>query len=148
MIKPYLFDESSELIEVEIKKTKKFDRMWKCGYGGSINTEPLIINGILYFGSTDGNMYALDCETGKELWRFKTNGIIFESGPQFYKGLIFFGSFDGCIYAVDAKNGKLVWKFKTGGEIGTSAFVWEDCVYFGSRDGYLYCLEKEKGKLV
>ena len=39
---------------IEIKKTKDFDRMWKIGFGGSIPFKS-VYEGVLYFGSCDRN---------------------------------------------------------------------------------------------
>jgi outer membrane protein assembly factor BamB len=36
------------------------------------STPPAISCGTLYIGSWDSYLYALDAETGEELWRFKT----------------------------------------------------------------------------
>jgi outer membrane protein assembly factor BamB len=66
----------------------------------------------LYFGSEDGNLYALSLE-GEELWRFRTEGGIFCPEPPCFEGKIYFGSYDCHLYAVDAKTGKEVWKFAT-----------------------------------
>jgi hypothetical protein len=33
---------------------------------------PAVANGIVFFGSTDGNLYALDEETGRQKWKYRT----------------------------------------------------------------------------
>src|ERR1051325_3149387 len=45
---------------------------WTFKTDGPIIGSPAIANGVVYNGSTDGNMYALDQETGKQKWKFKT----------------------------------------------------------------------------
>jgi outer membrane protein assembly factor BamB len=109
----------------------------------------------LYFGSSDGNLYALNALTGKKKWAFKTGGLIHTS-PALYQGKIYFGSWDKFFYAIDAKTGKLQWKFETGNQpvyhvlegIQASPACADGRVYFGSRDGYFYALDAGTGKTV
>ena len=108
----------------------------------------------VYFGSSDGNLYALNAATGKRKWAFKTNGLIHTS-PALYNGKLYFGSWDTYLYAIDANTGKLAWKFKTGDQpeihlmegIQSSATCADGLVYFGARDGYFYALNAGSGKL-
>jgi len=108
----------------------------------------------VYFGSSDGNMYAINAATGKLKWAFKTNGLIHTS-PALYNGKLYFGSWDTYFYAIDATTGKQLWKFKTGDQptihlmegIQGSAACSNGMVYFGARDGYLYALNTTTGKM-
>jgi len=61
-----------ELEDLEVKRVKKFERLWKIGQGGSISYTK-IHEGVSYFGAADRNFYAVDIETGKELWRSLDN---------------------------------------------------------------------------
>jgi hypothetical protein len=45
---------------------------WTFKTDGPIIGSPAIANGVVYIGSTDGNVYAVDQETGKQKWKFKT----------------------------------------------------------------------------
>jgi outer membrane protein assembly factor BamB len=128
-----------ELEDIEMKRTKKFDRLWEVGYGGTVNNTPAINNGVVYFGAMDGYLYAVDAEKGKEIFKFKCGKGIAECTPQIKGNAVYFGSFDTCFYCVSLK-GKEVWRFRTGGEIDVSSIVHKDCVIFCSRDSYAYCL--------
>jgi outer membrane protein assembly factor BamB len=108
----------------------------------------------VYFGSSDGNLYALNTANGKLRWAFKTNGLI-HTTPALYNGKVYFGSWDTYLYAVDAITGKLAWKFKTGVQpdmhllegIQASVTCDKGFVYFGARDSYFYALNADNGKL-
>ena len=149
------------------------DVKWKFKTGGKVFSSPVVYNDVVYIGSEDHNLYAIDKVTGKSLWKFHTGGAV-HSSPAVYKNIIYFGSYDGFYYAVNAKTGKLKWKFKTGGEkkvgakglwtmkpadrymddlfdfflsspvIGTDNH--DPIVYFGSSDGNLYALHALSGK--
>jgi outer membrane protein assembly factor BamB len=125
---------------------QKMDVCWNVGIGGSVWATPLVKDGVVYFGAMDKNFYAVDAETGRELWRFPTGEIIISSAA-IDNGIIYFGSFDGCLYAISTE-GKLVWKFSAGDKIFSDPFIWKDCVYFGSRNGNVYALEKSTGRPV
>jgi outer membrane protein assembly factor BamB len=67
----------------------------------------------LFVGSYDGNIYALDAETGSKLFVFRTGGATF-SPPIVDSNMLYFGSSDTYMYALDMNSGKTVWTFKTG----------------------------------
>ncbi len=57
-----------------------------------------------------GSVQAIDLDTGKQVWSFKSelpwnSGMLSTAG-----GLVFSGSADGYLYAFDAKSGKVLWK--------------------------------------
>jgi outer membrane protein assembly factor BamB len=69
------------------------------GSEAMIRSAPTIANGIVYFGNDDGVLFALDLESGEELWRWQTgNGI--ESAVAALDGVVFVTSTDGTLYAI------------------------------------------------
>jgi eukaryotic-like serine/threonine-protein kinase len=78
------------------------------------HASPAIAGDTVYFGSADGNLYALDPATGKLEWRFKTAGRI-RATPAVADGVVYLGSMDGNLYAVGAGTGTEKWKFRTAG---------------------------------
>lgn len=138
-------DFETELEDVELKRIKKFDRIWKFSEGGSICYHVLHDN-VVYFGAMDGYVYAVNFETGDVIWKFKTGSRNFGSVSNVSEGIICIPCFDKNIYALDAKTGKEIWRFKTGGEIFGSPFMANGKVFVGSKDGYVYAIDL-KGKL-
>ncbi|NIO22734.1 MAG: PQQ-binding-like beta-propeller repeat protein, partial [Candidatus Aenigmarchaeota archaeon] len=96
-----------ELEEFEFRKTKTFVRGWNATFGGSVASSPKIADGILYFGSMDQNVYAVNPKTGKEMWRTKLGGIIIFCNPVFWKGLLMIGTLDQKFYAMNKRTGKI-----------------------------------------
>ena len=47
---------------------------WKFKTGDWISSSPNVSEGVVYFGSNDKHLYALDIKTGEEQWKFKTGG--------------------------------------------------------------------------
>src|SRR6185437_15416845 len=58
---------------------------WTFKTDGPIIGSPAVSDGVVYIGSTDGNLYAVDQETGKQKWKFKTfatTGYFITNGRQ------------------------------------------------------------------
>ena len=116
-------------------------------------SSPAVWNGAVYFGSGDGNIYALDAVTGALKWKFKTGDVVHAS-PAIANGVLFAGSWDSYFYALDAATGKEKWRFKTGEDpkihnqqgIQASAVVADGTVFFGCRDSNFYAVDAETGK--
>jgi outer membrane protein assembly factor BamB len=116
-------------------------------------SSPVVVESAVYFGSGDGNLYALDAGTGALRWKFKT-GDVLHASPAYADGVLFFGSWDSYFYAVDAKSGKQKWRFHGGedalihNQVGfqSSPAVAQGIVYTGGRDAQLYALDAANGK--
>src|SRR5271169_6512411 len=116
-------------------------------------SSPAIANGVIYFGSGDGNVYALDLATGSLRWKFQTGDVVHAS-PAVADGTVYVGSWDSYFYALDAATGKQKWRFKSGEDpqihnqvgIQSSAVVADGLVYFGCRDSNLYALDAGTGE--
>lgn len=123
------------------------------------DSSPAVAGDKVYIGSGDHNVYCLDWETGKLIWKFPTGGGI-NSSPAVVGGRVYIGSYDGMLYCLDAQNGNFIWKFPTGPGLLFCKGV--DCapaiggaidklgrrVYIGARDGSVYCLAAKSGKLI
>ncbi|UCC91928.1 MAG: PQQ-binding-like beta-propeller repeat protein, partial [Candidatus Aenigmatarchaeota archaeon] len=133
--------------EVEVKKVKKYDRIWYIKGGGSVYQKPTVHEGIMYFGAMDSYVYAVSAETGKEIWRKKLEGPVLGSCPVVKDNVVYVGSYGYDFYALDRQTGNEIWRFRTNGEIMSTSAIWNDKIYFCSGDGYAYCLDIE-GRLL
>ena len=64
-------------------------------------SSPVLADGAVYFGSGDGNVYALDAATGALRWKFATGDVVHAS-PALAAGTLYVGSWDSYFYALDA----------------------------------------------
>lgn len=116
------------------------------------SSSPAVTNGKVYFGSGDGNVYALDAQTGALVWKFPTGDVVHAS-PAVVNGTVYIGSWDSFFYAIDAETGQEKWRFKGGEDLfihnqqgfQSSAAV-DGIVYTGCRDGHLYALDAATGR--
>lgn len=116
-------------------------------------SSPAIVGGVVYIGSGDGHVYAVDAATGALRWKFKTGDVVHAS-PAVANGTVYIGSWDANFYALDAATGQEKWRFKTGVDpkyfnqvgIQSSAAVADGIVYFGCRDSQFYALDAKTGQ--
>src|SRR5262249_13365990 len=86
---------------------------WKNGIGlylGALPSSTTLANGIIYFGSYDNTLYALNASTGVKLWSYYTGGQI-ESSSAVAAGVVYVGSSDENLYALNATTGAKLWSY-------------------------------------
>jgi outer membrane protein assembly factor BamB len=92
-------------------------------------------------------VWALDAETGRELWRFEGASGQYIEGGALSDGIFVVGNGDGNIYALDAESGDLRWSFETGHHVWATPLIVADTVYIGSMDRHLYALSLADGQM-
>lgn len=106
--------------QINLENVHKLERAWvfKTEVKESLETTPIIVNGIMYVTTSFNHVYALDAVTGKQIWHYKHKmGPIttYCCGPNNrgvfpYENMVYMGTLDAKLVALDAKNGKLVWE--------------------------------------
>jgi outer membrane protein assembly factor BamB len=61
-----------------------------------------VANGVVYAGSLNGNVYAVNAKTGARLWSYATGRFV-QSSPTVANGAVYVGSDDGNVYAFGLK---------------------------------------------
>ncbi len=117
--------------------------LWSAQTQGPITAEPAVVDGVVYLGSGDGNLYAFDAVNGEERWRFEV-GIGPGSSPAVEDGIAYFANQEGMLFAVDAATGEERWSFPAGRDNSSPAIA-GGVVYSGSLDGNLYALDAQTG---
>jgi outer membrane protein assembly factor BamB len=107
---------------------------------------PVVLGNTIYFGSTDGNFYSLDIESGYMNWVFKTRGAI-NSIPFADRDNVYFGNNVGMVYAVSQKDGSEVWSFQTDSTVQSSVVGYKDFLILASDGGTAYFLSREGREL-
>ncbi len=116
-------------------------------------SSPAVANGKVFFGSGDGNVYAVDAQTGTLQWKFATKDVV-HSSPAVVNNTVYIGSWDSYLYAIDADTGQEKWSFKTGedntihNQVGFqgSPTVVDGTVYVGCRDAHVYAVDAATGR--
>jgi outer membrane protein assembly factor BamB len=142
---------------------------WRFPTGDRVLSSPVSSDGVVYFGSDDGRVYAVTQATGRQLWMTATNGPV-SSTPAVRDGVVYATSYDGRLYALDARTGARRWTFRTQGErrfeakglhgfqparqtffdpfdvFLSSPAVERGVVFFGSGDGRVYAVDAASGE--
>jgi outer membrane protein assembly factor BamB len=130
--------------------------VWKFPTNGAVMSSPSVVDGIVYFGSQDKNIYAVNAWSGTLVWNFTTL-IGIQSSPSIADGKVCTGGEDGYVYCLDAYKGNLLWKtFVNGNQpitsgaavmLRSSPAIVDGKVYVGSLDGNLYVLDFDNGAI-
>ncbi len=83
----------------------------------SMETSPIVVNGVMYVTTSFDHVYALDARTGEEKWEFKPQlGPIttYCCGPNnrgvaVYENMVYVATLDAKLYGLDAKTGQMKW---------------------------------------
>jgi len=118
--------------------------VWRFPTGKWVGSSPMVSSGVVYVGSDDNNLYAIDAVSGKEKWRFMTGSRV-ASSPAVSNGIVYVGSYDSNLYAIDAVTGKEKWLFKTESMVESSPAVSNGVVYVESYDNNLYAIDAVTG---
>jgi outer membrane protein assembly factor BamB len=120
------------------------EEIWAFKCADSIETAPAIVGNVVYIASMDKFLYAVDLQTGKQIWKTQLGSM--KAAPSYHEGRIYVGDVEGKFFAVDAKTGSKIWTFETNGEITASANFYKDRILIGSHDSTLYALTLEGKK--
>ena len=101
---------------------------WKFNAGSAIEAPPLVLDNVVFVGSLEGVLFAVDATTGKQKWKYVTEGQISGScnwtfGPDGKQKRILFGGYDYFLHCVNAATGKLLWKYESGNYINGAAAI-------------------------
>jgi outer membrane protein assembly factor BamB len=113
---------------------------WVFTTGDKIWSTPVIRDGVVYFGSHDKKVYAVDLASGEELWQFTTGGVV-AGRPLLFSGLVIVGSFDKVLYALDARDGSLRWQVQGFNWFWAGAVADEKTIFAPSMDGNIYAID-------
>jgi outer membrane protein assembly factor BamB len=117
----------------------RLDVLWTFKAEDSFESAVAVAGGVVYAGSMDEHLYAIDLRTGKQKWKYKAGP--FKAPPSVRGKYVYAGDLDSLLHCIDRVKGTKVWTFETGAEVGGANFNGDD-VLFASHDAHLYCVSK------
>jgi len=135
---------------------QSFTPRWTFAARGPFIGSAAAAHGLVYAGSLDSTLYALDLSAGAVRWTFRVSGPV-RSTP-YVDGTSLYLNAGGTLTALDAASGAVRWRFATKGEkiytpygyadyYQSSPVVRDGTVYFGSGDGHVYAVSAKNGAL-
>jgi outer membrane protein assembly factor BamB len=127
--------------------------LWSVSVGSRVSDTPAVCStctahGLVFFGSWDKKVYAVDIQTHQIVWSYLTGNII-TSSPTVANGNVYIGSEDQYLYGFVAATGQPLTGFpvKTNGPIFSTPAVAGNNVYVESWDYNLYAFNASTGGL-
>ena len=92
--------------------------VFQTGIVESMETAPLVVNGVMFLTTSYNHVYAINASTGEQYWHYKHKiGPVStyccgpnNKGVAISEGKLFMGTLDAKLVALDAKTGKMLWE--------------------------------------
>jgi outer membrane protein assembly factor BamB len=110
-------------------------------------TAPLYHEGRVFVAFLDGELVALDAETGEPAWR-RNLGTHLESSPIAVDGILYIGTDGTDIVALRASDGAVRWRFNSPAAIKASPSHHDGRLYVADYESAMFCLDARNGKLL
>jgi outer membrane protein assembly factor BamB len=127
--------------------------VWRKRLPSRAESSPIVVNGVVIFGSEDGTVYAYRAKNGGKVWTYHAGGAV-KGGLAFSKGRLFFGDYSGEVTALQARNGAKIWStgtsgasFNRSGQFYSTPAVAYGRVYLGNTDSFVYSFVAKTGQL-
>ena len=126
---------------------------WTYRAKGAVSSEAAVANGLLVFGTDEGNVVAVDWQTHQLRWSVATQDAV-EACPAIAADRVLAGSNDGQLRALDLATGNELWhlksedKFPTGATLVDSPETNEPWALVNGYDGVTHCLRVKDGSEV
>ena len=124
-----------------------------------VNGIPIVVDDVVYFSSEDFNVYAVNVETGREVWHHNLGEEPQAREIPIMDRTAYIGAWDGHVHALDIDSGELVWRSETDDAdraalpdqvpfVTVVPIVTEDAVYFSDWAGNLFAVDRASGKQI
>ncbi len=130
------------------------DRVWKTSVGDGVgqffsNLAPIYAYEKVFVASRDGDIQALNPETGKTLWEQDLEGDVsarLSGGLMAAYNQVFIGTENGQVIALDAETGEETWRVDVDGEVMSTPVAESNLVIVHTSRGVLEALDQQTGE--
>jgi quinohemoprotein ethanol dehydrogenase len=118
-------DRYSPLTQINTDSVKRLGLVWALELPGfsTVTSQPLAVDGVVYFAVGLAVVHAVDAKTGKLKWKYDPE-VAKVAGPKlrytwgsrgiaYWNGMVYVGTLDGRLIALDAKSGRPRWSTLT-----------------------------------
>ena len=139
--------EPAELVDIET--TLDVRKLWSVKLGDEaeflrVMLRPAGDGNRIYAASRDGNVVAVDAESGKTYWEVELEQTL-SAGPSVGNGMVIVGSADGLLIVLDVADGTERWRAELGGEVLSPALIADEVVIVSTIDNRLRALRRFDG---
>lgn len=135
---------------VDFESTIRIERAWSRSMGEGegrmgLRQRPVAGEGKLYFGNVEGEVTALDAQTGRELWSQEFDGLRFAGAPGFGEGTLLMTTLDGVVLALNPDTGAERWRADVTSEVIAQPTIGRGLAVVRANDGRLFAFSITDG---
>ena len=135
---------------VELEQAIKIKKLWSARVGGGtdgyyLKLSPVVGEGLIFAAERDGQVIALEIESGKQHWKTKTKKPV-SGGPGHGEGLVLVGTRDGEVLALSDEDGEVLWTSQVSSEVLAAPKADLGIVVVRTVDGKVYGLDSSNGQ--
>jgi outer membrane protein assembly factor BamB len=119
-------------------------QVWSFGTGNIIESPVVVANGVVYFGSTDNNVYAVNAQNGDRVWSYAAGDAV-QTGIAVAGGAVYASSFEGDLFSLDASSGTKIWSYPAQSVSAASVAVADGTVYTSGLGAIIMALSVSNG---
>ena len=119
-------------------------KVWSFGTGNIIESPVVVANGVVYFGSTDNNVYAVNAHNGDRVWSYGAGDAV-QTGIAVAGGAVYASSFEGDLFSLDASSGTKIWSYPAQSVSAASVAVADGTVYTSGLGAIIVALSVSNG---
>lgn len=157
-------DETEPVELTEITEQFRAEVLWEESVGGGVSDyfsrlKPIVAYDKVYSASRQGDVFAFDAQTGKQVWRVdlgeensdsgffsSAKSALVGGGPVAGINKVFLGSENGEVFALDAETGAMSWQAKIKGEVITAPAIDAGTLIVNSASGVLKAFNASNGE--
>lgn len=137
---------------VKFEEEVELSKQWSNGAGSGqdplyATLVPALANGVLYTADSEGQVYAIDGESGKVLWEAELDRPL-SGGVGVGGGLVLVGDLRGRLFALDAGTGEQRWRTHVNSEILSAPAANDQVVVVQAQDARLLGLSATDGSVL
>jgi len=136
-------DRANTGVRRELEGPHRVEEAWTADLSGPIRSSPVLDRDTVYVGTSHGNLFAFDRETGHRRWVFETLTAI-DATPVVTYDFAYAGTADGTIHAIDPGTGDGHWETALPADLSSSLSLSDGRLYAGHADG-LSAIDAETG---
>src|SRR3989339_588612 len=111
----------------------------------SVSSQPIVADGVVYFGSKDGYFFAVNAATGELKWKTRTEGKFSYVQTSCISGnTVYFTTWNkGVLYACNKDTGEIVWRFYNPDNVDFGpVIIANNKLIVTGKYGYVYIFEE------
>jgi outer membrane protein assembly factor BamB len=115
--------------------------------GSIVGTPAVGPDGIIYVGTFDDELVALNGTDLSVKWRFSTQDWVW-AGPALDNGTLYFGDLSGYLYALNAADGTQVWRIQPKNTIVDTPVISGDKIYITTESDTMFTISTSAGEVL